>query len=406
MRIAAIIAEYNPFHNGHSAHIQLTREQSGADHIVAIMSGSFVQRGEPACVDKFTRAIMAVRGGVDLVIELPVPWAMAGAETFARGGVGIADALGCVDYLSFGSESGSVEQVARAAQLIDDPSCKAVFQAALSSGMSYAAAWAKAISSTDPSVAAVFENPNDTLGLEYCRALIKSKSSITPLAVRRIGVAHDQASPDPHSDRFASASAIRSMLRSGETTEIDATRYMPESSAALLQRRMDDGRALADLSRLERTILFHLRGMSDEDLARLPDVSEGLENRITKVVAQAEGTADFIDLCNQIKSKRYTHARIRRILLSALLGITAEDSAGAPPYIRVLAMGDRGKDILSAAKKSTKLPIITRYSQVARLEPRAQRVFAIESRATDIFGLTLPDIPPAGMDMAQKLIIE
>ncbi len=413
MKIAAIIAEYNPFHSGHQYHISRTRFCTHATHTVAIMSGSFVQRGDVACLDKFTRARMALRNGVDLVIELPLPWAMSGAETFARGGVGIAAGLGCVDLLSFGSESGDAASIQRAASISESDDFKSVFQRSLATGSSFASAWAAAAHSVMPECAHLFDNPNDTLAIEYCRAIERLKCSIKPFSVKRIGANHDDMQSPAEYAATASASYLRRLIPevlSGESDFIELKRYMPQTAYDLLHSAVTTQRISRGITLLDRSILLRLRDMSEDELLRLPDVGEGLEHRISKCAMALHGTEfGFSSLCDAIKCKRYTHARIRRILLSALLGLRADDSAGVPPYIRVLAMNARGKEILARATSSHSnhsLPIITRVSQISTLSERAQRIFRLETRATDLAGLTCFDVPPAGRDYTEKLIVE
>lgn len=407
MKVAAVIAEYNPFHNGHALQLERTRELTGATHVVAVMSGDFVQRGDAACVDKRTRALMAVRCGADLVVELPLPWAMAGAETFARGGVGIAAAVGCVDVLSFGSECGNIDLIRRTAELSDSEDARRLLKERLSEGASFAAARGAVLSEIAPECADILANPNDTLGVEYCRAINMIAPQMQPFCVQRKGAAHD--SHAAHDGQPVSASYIRERLRAGAKPS-DLAEYMPPSAAELLCEAAGEGRGPADISRLDRALLMRLRSMTVQQLAELPDVSEGLEHRIAECARRMSGAdAGFAQLCDDIKCKRYTHARLRRILLSALLGITSADSEGTPPYIRVLAMNRRGQEILTAsaaARGENGLPLITRYAQVSALDDRGRRIFELCADAADIYGLLLPEVPPAGSDRAYRLPVE
>jgi len=407
MKVAAVIAEYNPFHNGHALHLERTRELAGATHIVAVMSGDFVQRGDAACADKRTRALTAVRCGADLVLELPLPWAIAGAETFARGGVGIAAALGCVDILSFGSECGDIGLIARTAALTDSGEALLRLRERLDGGASFAAARSAALAQIAPECAALLSEPNDTLGVEYCRALSVLAPHIRPFCVQRTGAAHDSASA--REGQPVSASYLRSRLSAGE--DISALEgFMPAAAVQLLRETAAAGSCSADLRRLDRALLLRLRSMTAEELSVLPDVGEGLEHRIADCARRMSGTdAGFMRLCDEIKCKRYTHARLRRILLSALLGITAGDSDGTPPYLRVLAMNRRGQEILAAyaaAKGESGLPLITRYAQVSSLDGHGRRIFELCADAADVYGLLLPTVPPAGSDRAYRLPVE
>ena len=392
---AAIIAEYNPFHNGHRYHISETKKAPGAEFITVIMSGNFVQRGDCAICDKFTRTRMALREGADLVLELPLPFACAGAEKFAYGGVKIAHSLGCVDYLSFGTEFGDIERLSAAADAVSDEALKSVLDNLLSQGMSFASARTEAVRRVfGDDVAEMICMPNNTLAVEYIRALRKLQSGIIPVGIPREGTEHDSAET---SRDFASATAIRRMITDGMPEE--AERYMPARSFEELHSQIGKGRAPAVLSRCERAILSRLRSMTREQLGRLPDISEGLENRIYECVRSA---CTLEELYDSVKSKRYSHARIRRIILSAFLGIRKEHS-DEPRYIRVLGMTERGKTILSRAKPS--LPLISCYRQVKTLPQEARNQFMLESHADDLWGLMTPSVQPCDSDMTEKLIV-
>lgn len=394
-KTAAIIAEYNPFHNAHAYHISKTRELTGAENIVVIMSGNFVQRGDCAICDKFSRARMALAGGADLVLELPLPFACATAEKFAAGGVGIADALGCVDYLSFGMECGDVGQLAAAAGAVSDVSIKPALDRLLSDGKPFAAARTEAVREVyGDDIAELLCLPNNTLAVEYIRALRSLNSDIEPIGIRREGVQHDSAAP---SGSFASATAVRRMLLDGAWK--NASKFMPDYSLEILDRAVVQGTVPADIYRCERAILSRIRGMTREQLANLPDVSEGLENRIFESTRSA---VSLDDLYLTIKSKRYSHARVRRIVLSAFLGIRAVHSLNLP-YIRILGMNSRGRALLSAAKP--KLPMISSYRHVQSLSQESQNVYRLECHADDMWALMSPSIQPCGADMTSKLIV-
>lgn len=394
-KTAAIIAEYNPFHNGHAYHIARTRELTGARNIVVIMSGNFVQRGSCAVCDKFSRTRMALAGGADLVLELPLPFACATAEKFAAGGVGLADALGCVDVLSFGMECGNTEQLFKAADAVSDDAIKPILDQKLAEGKPFAAARTEAVREIyGDDMAELLCLPNNTLAVEYIRALKRLSSRIRPMGVLREGVGHDAAIT---AGEFASATAVRHMLLDGQGNS--AARYLPSESHAVLCKAVGEGMAPADLERCERAILSRLRSMSREQLAALPDVSEGLENRIFECVRRA---VSLEELYAAIKSKRYSHARIRRIVLSAFLGIRAIH-AQSLPYIRILGMNGRGKALLSAVEPN--LPIISSYKHVQTLPQEAQNVYRLECHADDLWALMTPAVQPCGADMTAKLIV-
>lgn len=397
MRIAGIIAEYDPFHKGHEAHIAATRAANGgnATHIVAVMSGNFTQRGQPALLDKFHRAEMALSAGADLVIELPLCWAMAPAEHFANGGIALLKALGCVDLLSFGSECGNVTALQQVAALPSHPAYQTILRQLLSDGIPYAAAGqAAAEEILGVSAAELLASPNNTLGIEYIRAAALQQAEFEFFTLSRQGALHNDDTP---ADGYASASTIRKSVRS--KNEKQAIRYMPDSCGKLLTNAITGGIAPSDQRRLEAALLTQLRRMSCEDFAALPWMSEGLENRLYK----CSRTATSIEqLLSDAKTKRYPMARLRRILWAAFLGIRAEDTIGLPPYLRVLGMNERGREILSVS--SPTLPIITRAAQIDELDERAQRLYALETVATDLYALSLPNPPACGIDMTHKFI--
>lgn len=394
MRVAGIIAEYDPFHNGHQCHVDSVR-QDGATHVVAVISGSFTQRGEPALLTKFQRAEMALHGGVDLVLELPLPFAMASAERFATGGIATLQALGCVDTLSFGSECGDVEALRALAALTDSPEYATALKDALTTGIPYAAARQQAttVCKVDQ-LATLLEGPNNTLGLEYIRAANRLSATMSFHTLKRVGAAHNASEATAH---IASASLLRRMIRDGDIDE--AAAYMPTESAAILRSAIGTKLAPSDSRRLESAILARLRSMSAEDFAALPYLSEGLENRLY----EASRTARSYDaLLDALKTRRYPMARLRRIVWAALLGMPSEQTYPMPLYIRVLGMNARGREILAAATPT--LPVISRAAQIRSLPSAAQELFALECRATDLHALTLPNPPACATDLSQKLI--
>ena len=394
MRIAGIIAEYDPFHNGHKAHIDSVRE-NGATHIVAVISGSFTQRGEPALLTKFDRAQMALACGADLVLENSLPFAMAPAERFALGGVNTLHALGCVDTLSFGSECGDIAALQALAALIDTPAYQQALKEALATGIPYAAARQQAADTCKANeLATLLESPNNTLGLEYIRAAVKIGANFRFHTLKRIGAAHNA---DEIRDSIASASHLRDLIRKGRGDE--AAMCMPRASADILRAAVDTGRVAAHAERLEHALIARLRTMELADFAALPYISEGLEHRLYQASRTA---ATYAELLEAVKTRRYPAARLRRILWAALLGLPREDAYPAPPYIRVLAMNERGREILSAAKPT--LPILTRTAQVRELSPKAQSLFALECRATDLHALSLSSPLPCGTDLTNKII--
>lgn len=398
MRIAGIVAEYNPFHNGHAIHIEKTREPNGgceATHIVAVMSGSFVQRGEPAIMTKFDRARAALAAGVDLIIELPVPWCLSSAEGFALGAVSLLNSLGCVDVLSFGSEAGKIEPLQKAVTIMQTPRFASLLKYHLGLGISFAEAQQKALTEIAGATAAsVLNTPNNTLGIEYIKALQTCGSAMDIFTVERQGSSHDSMAPIGDT---ASASYLRMLLSSDRL--LNTLPYMPTGSAAIVSDAADKGHLPASTAALDRAILSQLRRLSLEDLKTLPNMSEGLENRVYTAIRKA---TSLTELEESIKTKRYPLTRIRRLIWSAFLGITGEYTVAPPPYLRVLAANDRGKEVLSAAKPA--VPLLYRASQVAKLDTACGRLWELETKATDLHALALPHPPPCGTDHTTGLI--
>lgn len=399
MRIAGIIAEYDPFHNGHAAHIANTRSENGgnATHIVSVISGCFTQRGEPALLSKFKRAEMALSCGADLVLELPLPWAMAPAEHFAAGGIAVLNALGCVDLLSFGSECGDTAALKQLAELPHNPLYKSALKETLETGIPYAAAsQAAAAKIVGEDIAAHFASPNNTLGIEYLRAMSSQNAHWEVYTLQRQGAFHNEMTAK---DTFASATMLRKMVREDNLCLLNA--YMPESTASILRCAYDNGETTTQTIRLENALMAHLRRLSLEEYSQLPWLSEGLENRLYR---EAHTSADYYTLLDAVKTRRYPMARLRRVLWASLIGLTNADTTGLPPYIRVLGMNQRGQEILAAT--SPTLPLVTRTAQVADLDERAKRIFALECTATDLHALAMTKPLPCGTDRTTKLIVK
>ena len=384
MHIAAIVAEYDPFHSGHAYLVQQARSH-GATHVAAVLSGNFLQRGAPACFSKWTRARQALACGVDLVVELPLPWAMAGAETFARGGVALAAALGA-QTLCFGSECGDAAALDGLAQALLSPAFSQAVRAALAGGIPFAAAREQAAASLlGAQQARLLEAPNNILGVEYAKAVRLQGVPLSLQTVRRAGAGHDSDAESA----FPSAARIRRALQSGAPWQAG----MPRESVREAQRALSQGLAPASLSHVERAVLAKLRTMTPEEMARLPDVREGLENRL---YAASRTAGSLEDLYARVKTKRYSHARIRRAVLSAFLGVEAGRPQGTPPYLRVLGFTKAGRALLGACR----LPLVVRASDRGKLGARAQALLALESTATDLWALCLPQPAPAGLDFS------
>lgn len=393
MNIAGIVAEYDPFHKGHAYHIAATRE-AGATHIVAVISGAFTQRGEPAMLTKWQRAAMALSAGADLVVENPLPWAMAPAERFAEGGIAILGSLGCVDMLSFGSECGDTEALSALATHLDSPEHRQQLRECLSTGLSYAAARQAAVEARlGQKSAALLAGANNTLGLEYIRAIRRQGVAMSPFTVPRKGAEHNAT----EAAETASASFLRQCIREDALTK--ALAYVPANAGEILKTALAQGQAPADSTNLENAILAKLRSMSTQEIGELPYLSEGLENRLY----QASRTAQTLEeLMAAVRTKRYPAARLRRILWAALLGLPRRLSYRTPPYIRLLGFNVRGEEILAAARPH--LPIVSNARQISRLPDSAQKLFQLECRASDLHALLMPNPLPCGTDLTTKIV--
>lgn len=350
--VYGVICELNPFHAGHQ-HLFRTVKKDG-DAVMCAMSGNFVQRGEPAVADKFERAKAALKGGADLVLEIPTVHATRSAQGFAEAGVTLLEATGVCDAVAFGAECDDVDALqALVAELKEKDD---TIKAALAQGISYPVARKQAVPSP------LLDTPNNILALEYLRC-----THLPPVAVKRIGGGHDS------DDALYSASAIR--------------------------KQMDDSK-IATLRHCESAVLYQLRKMTADDYAAIEDVSEGLEYKIADAVKTA---ATLDELYSLIKSKRYTHARIRRIVLRAFLGIQ-KGGAAAPSCLRILGFNRRGRELLAKMKTAATLPVIAKYSDAKALGGDIAAQFEQESRFTDIYGLCFQPPRPCGLEKTSKLI--
>ena len=398
MTVTGIIAEYNPLHRGHEYQIAQARRLTGADYIVVVMSGCFTQRGTPAVLDKYDRTRMALSGGADLVLELPVRFACASAEYFASGAVSVLNRLGCVDYLCFGSECGDTKALIDAALLLEKAEQSLEYQQklreALKAGLSFPAARSRALEAfpgTDPSL---FFLPNNILGIEYCRALAAQKSAIRPFAIRRRGSYHDTRLTEEASGgdaAFSSASAIRAaLLENGRKKQqqegcgpalsrpeaAKRLRFsLPGETRRLLFERKDKRGILTeeDLSSLLRFRLLQLlENRSSDCLTAFTDVTPSLADKIRRQVYFFTG---WQDLCDRLHSRDLPHARASRCLCHILLGLLQDDldaskAEGFPVYLRLLGFSERALPLLSAVKKSAASPLLSRLTAARQQLPK------------------------------------
>ncbi len=386
MKIAGIIAEYNPFHNGHAFHVLETRRATGCDWVIACMAGHFTQRGEPAALSKWARARMALACGVDAVFELPALFAVRPADTFALGGVAILGGLGA-DVLSFGCETDDMALI-RALADIKETEPEAVslrVREKLDAGMSHARARGEAVGEYLGLPPETINRPNLTLGAEYVRAIRALGLAIQPFAVRRQGAYHDETL-----GHYASATAIRAAFARGE--EEAAFEAIPE--AVRLFAIPDAMHPMDDL------LLYRLRSMRPEDLAALPEVGEGLENRLFRLCREHGSREALLD---GLKCKRYTRARLSRTLTHALLGIERgmTSEIPLPPYARLVGARVGAEPLLGELKARTRIPVVTAASEL-----KGDPCFDVECRATDVWAL-LHDAPEqrrAGREYTEKFV--
>ena len=382
MKILSIIAEYNPLHNGHEYHLRTSREKSGCDGIIVIMSGNFVQRGEIAVADKWVRTLTALHSGADLVIELPVPYALSSAEGFAFGAVSILDSLNIVDELSFSSESGEIGDLSICADsLITDEMVQLTLKK-LKNGSSYASARQMALDDIMPNISHLISSPNNILGIEYIKALKKLESKITPITMLRRGPSYNDLY---EADGFISASRARQIISENGLPYVKP--FIPEKVFDIYLKAYEEGIFPVFEGQIETAVLSVLKRMDKDDFLKIPDVSEGLENRIMNCVNK---TSDLNILLNMLKTKRYPMTRLKRILLRAFIGIEKDYSKIPPPYARVLGFNQTGRKILSLAKEKATIPIITKPSTVKKEGPDILELFNIEAVASGLYSLAYP----------------
>ena len=370
MKTVGIVAEYNPFHAGHRYHIEETRHRMGEDcAVIAAMSGNFVQRGECAIEDKWTRARMALEGGADLVLELPTVWACASAEYFAFGAVSVLKMAGA-EAISFGSESGDRDALQRAAEALHSEEFSAVLRRHLDSGLPFAACRQRAVEELiGAEAASCLSNPNDNLGVEYLKAARRLDFCPQVIAVPRVGAGHDGGD---HPE-YPSASHVRRQIMEGEIPM--------ENPASLVYN--------------ERGILTILRSVKPEDLTDLPDSGEGLDRRLWESVRKAETLEQVYDLT---KSKRYAHARIRRMVLWAALGLKESDRPVVVPYLRVLGANERGRAVLKSIPED--VTVITKPSHGKGIP-----LMELEARCTDFYAMCRKDHRPCGAEWNTSPVI-
>ncbi|MFD0680196.1 MULTISPECIES: nucleotidyltransferase [unclassified Paenibacillus] len=389
MKTVGLIVEYNPLHNGHYYHFQQSKKSSGADAVIAIMSGHFLQRGEPAMVGKWARTEMALRMGVDLVIELPVAYSTQPAEWFAYGAVSALDATGVVDSLCFGSEGGDIASLNEVSAVMHDESAAfhSLLQQELKTGLSYPAAYGKAVATHIPGIdAAELAKPNNTLGLHYLIALRRLQSRIEPLTITRQKAEYNQQ--DITDAAIASATALRHILFEKKTLE-EIVSFVPEGTMSVLRHEWEAGRAPISWEHYAKPLLLQLLHHSPAQLSTFHEVTEGLEYRIKQALPELSGSTDLVEkLVALLKTKRYTRTKLQRMLLRILLNHTKEQLspsflAHGVPYLRVLGFSNKGQELLKKMKTTARVPIITKVASITNPSP----LLELDIQATSIYAL-------------------
>lgn len=407
-RVLGIIAEYNPFHNGHLYQIEEAKKQTGADYVVAVISGNFTQRGNTSLVNKWIKTDMALQSGVDIVIELPTVYSISSAENFAEGAIKILDSLKIVDTLCFGTETADFAALNNIANVLynEPKEYVSLLNHELGKGVSYPKARESALMMYLNDIkryANILSGSNNILAIEYLKALKKLKSSMRPFSVQRKKVYYND---ERIVDEFASSTAIRKLVSRGQYDEI--RKVIPTSSYMLLKEEIRKGNFVLDILKFEKEILYNLRKMTVTEIAELPDVTEGLENVIKNA---ANSCNSILDLMDMVKSKRYTQTRIQRILLYALLGITKKDMANArkvTPYVRVLGFNKNGREMLSEiCKENRRINMITSVKKFEELNlnKTLKEMLDKDIFATNVYTLGYEYNSAANLDYTNKMII-
>lgn len=388
--IAGIVAEYNPFHNGHLYHINEVKK-SGADYIVCVMSGNFVQRGECACLSKWKRAEIAVKNGADVVIDLPTPFSSASAETFARGAVGLLLDFG-VDFISFGSETDSKEKLLVCLKALQNERIIELTKVKMSEGLTYPKALSLAVEALyGKATAEILLSPNSTLGIEYLKALKSYGRENDFLPVLRKGASHDSSEA---MGNIASAS----LIREAELSE-NVKGFLPGISYEILEAEKEKGLAPCSLKNNERGILSSLREIPKEDYSLYISDETGLSDRIYTSLKTATTLSQLYD---SVKVKNYTHSRIRREILMLYLRCPKSLSEGRVPYMKILAASERGLALLKNAKENSTVPVITRHAEKDSLTEKGKALYDFECTATDKFAFMSKIIRESGEEQKQS----
>lgn len=405
-KVLGIIAEYNPFHNGHLLHLEKSKKICDAQYSICVMSGNFVQRGNTSIVNKWVKAEMALKSGVDLVLELPTVYSISSAENFAEGAIKLLNSLKIVDTVSFGSENSDINVLNRISSVLQEESKQYLefLNSELKKGLSFPKARENAILLylNDKKYLNILNQPNNTLAIEYLKALKKYKSHISPISVKREKVFYNS---NCIVDEYASATAIRNMIINEQFNDI--RKVVPTSSYNLLMNEIEKGHLVIDISKFEKEILYAIRRLSADDIKNIPEVTEGLENAIKNASNSCNNLAELINI---VKSKRYTQTRIQRILLYILLNITKKDmylSRKNIPYARILGYSPQGKELISEIYKANpKITLITSVKSFLDSSNNKTYKYMLNKDilATNIYTLAYKNNSTANLDYTKKIV--
>lgn len=405
-KVLGIIAEYNPFHNGHLYHLESSKKLTNCEYTIAIITGNFTQRGSTSIIDKWEKTKAALSNGIDLVIELPLLYSISSAENFADGAIKILNSLNIVDYLSFGTETKDINILDDIANVLynEPEQYKSLLLDELKKGLSFPKARENALLNylnDFNKYSNVLSNPNNILGIEYLKALKKYKSTITPICIPRFETSYNSID---FSNNFASATAIRNLIKNNRFNEIKD--LIPNSTYSILLENFNKEHIIPDLNVFEKEIMYILRKMTIEEISDLPDVSEGLEFTIKNAVNSCNTICESTDL---IKSKRYTLSRINRIFLYALLDINKKDmnlSKNTLPYIRVLGFNEQGKSLLSkVSKNNPSLNIVTSVKKfIDTTNENLKNIIEKDIFASNVYSLGFKSTSISNLDFRNRLI--
>ncbi len=385
MSTIGIIAEFNPLHNGHE---YLISKAKTLGNVVCVMSGNFVQRGDFSIYPKETRFAAALNCGCDLIAELPTPWAMSTAQNFAFGSVFILNALGC-DTIMFGSECGKIEPLLSIADILESENFSSYLADELKKGITFAAARENAVKSCGGDYL-LLSGANNNLALEYILAARKINKNLKFKTVKRLGAMHDTLCEDT----FVSATLLREKIKNGDLNFLQ--KHTPKAAYTLYENS-----PVCSIDGKDLSILSLLRKKGENEFKSLPDISEGLDNKIYNSIRLA---TSLEELYNNIKVKRYTLARIRRLVLCAALDIDNSFFLKNPPYIRIGGMNKMGEKILKIATKSSPVPIVVKPAQIEALDDISKKLFELENKATDLYNLFLSAPQKCGSEYTRKII--